>query len=87
MKLSRTKLSLFHRFHSDRLIVIRPDGLKGRVCNYYEGIAGACYCTNFFRDADDDHWSKFPSPEAALKAMRKYEKENGLPEAEFVGEL
>lgn len=100
MTFPRTKLMLFHRQNlknpkagSRSLILLTPDGYLSKIhwsyfiSKLYEDPP--CYGggKTFIEFEGDSSRRKFPSARAAFNAMRKYEKENELPKAEFIGTI
>lgn len=79
------------------LICIFPDGriarttlvsgsnIGARGWKFFDRFFSPCYGTEHGRYKD--RWSKYPTPQAAFNTMRKFEKKNNLPKAEFIGTI
>lgn len=80
-----------------RLRIVYPDG-KSQWKSYYleyldlEYVQNApwdWHCYGFLNSIDEllGYYSQFRSPQAAIRAMRKYDKMMGFPPADFLGFL
>lgn len=93
MKFSKTKLMIFHRECDDlELILLTPHGELSKLfyCSgWYRPLLerSPCYGPPYVKKTEDGYVKKFPSPKAAYKAMRAYEKREGIPPAEFIGTI